>query len=40
MEQKFYYKVQDNPTPNRSTLLRFAATDLDLYQNESLLFDY
>ena len=40
MEQNFYYKVQDNPTPNRSTLLRFAATDLDLYRNESLLFDY
>ena len=40
MEQNFYYKVQDIPTPNRSTLLRFAATDLDLSQNECLLFDY
>ena len=40
MEHNFYDKVQDNPTPNRSTLLRFAAVDLDLYRNESLLFDY
>ena len=37
MEQNVYYQTQDKPTPNRLTLLRFAATDLDLYKNESLL---
>ena len=40
MEQNFYYQLQDKLCPNRSALLTFAATDLDIYQNDSLLFDY
>ena len=34
MEQNFYYQIQDKMSPNRSALLTFAATDLDLYQKE------
>ena len=27
------YQIQEKPTPTRPTLLRLAATDLDLYKN-------
>ena len=38
MKQNFYYQIQDKPT-HRSSLLRLAATDLDLYKNDSLCWD-
>ena len=38
MKENFYYQLQDQPT-HRSSLLRFAATDLDLYKNDSLWWD-
>ena len=36
MEQNFYYQIQGKMSPNRSALLTFAATDLDLYKKKSL----
>ena len=39
MEQNFYYQIQDKLCPNRSALLTFAATDLDLYKKKSLHCD-
>ena len=36
MEPNFYYKIQDKMSPNRSALLTFAATDLDLYKKKPL----
>ena len=36
MEKNLYCQIPVKPSPNRSSLLTFAATDLDLYQNESL----
>ena len=39
MEQNFYYQIQDKMSPNRSALLTFAATDLDLYKKKSLHCD-
>ena len=36
MEQNFYYQIQEKMSPNRSALLTFAATDLDLYNKKSL----
>ena len=37
MEKNFYYQFQDTPTPNRCTLIRFAATGNIYIKNESLL---
>ena len=39
MEQNFYYQIQEKPTANRSPLLRFAATDLDVYKNDASYCD-
>ena len=36
MEQNFYYQIQNKMFPNRSALLTFPATDLDLYKKKSL----
>ena len=36
MKQNFYYQIQDKMFPDRSALLTFAATDLDLYKKKSL----
>ena len=36
MEKNLYYQIQDKLTPSKSTLLRFAATDIFLYENESI----
>ena len=36
MENNLYYQMQDKRAPSSSALLRFAATDLDLYKHESL----
>ena len=35
MDKNFYYQIERKPTQNRSILLRFAATDLNLYKIES-----
>ena len=37
METDFFYQIQEKPTPNRCTLLRFVATDTYPYENQSLL---
>ena len=37
MEKDLYYQIPDKPIPNRSTLLRFIATDKYLFKNESLI---
>ena len=36
MEQNFYYQIQDKMSPNRSALLTFTGTDLDLYKKKPL----
>ena len=39
MEKNLYYQIQDTRTPNRSTLLRFVATNTYPYKNKSLLWN-